>query len=85
MALIIFYEVAMNYIFHNPTIWVKEISEYLLVFLAVLPVALIQRNRGHTRLGKPSEYAQLAKHIIENPMLNGEVIRLDGAIRMQPR
>jgi TRAP-type mannitol/chloroaromatic compound transport system, large permease component len=33
----------------------------------------------------PSEYAQLAKHIIENPMLNGEVIRLDGAIRMQPR
>ncbi len=37
------------------------------------------------RLGMPSEYAQLAKHIIENPMLNGEVIRLDGAIRMQPR
>jgi NAD(P)-dependent dehydrogenase (short-subunit alcohol dehydrogenase family) len=37
------------------------------------------------RLGKPSEYAQLAKQIIENPMLNGEVIRLDGAIRMAPR
>lgn len=34
------------------------------------------------RLGKPYEYAALAKHIIENPMLNGEVIRLDGAIRM---
>ena len=34
------------------------------------------------RLGKPSEYAALAKHIIENEMLNGEVIRLDGAIRM---
>lgn len=34
------------------------------------------------RLGKPSEYAGLAKHIIENTMLNGEVIRLDGAIRM---
>ncbi len=34
------------------------------------------------RLGKPSEYASLAKHIIENTMLNGEVIRLDGAIRM---
>jgi NAD(P)-dependent dehydrogenase (short-subunit alcohol dehydrogenase family) len=34
------------------------------------------------RLGKPSEYAALAKHIIENIMLNGEVIRLDGAIRM---
>jgi NAD(P)-dependent dehydrogenase (short-subunit alcohol dehydrogenase family) len=37
------------------------------------------------RLGKPSEYALLAKQIIENPMLNGEVIRLDGAIRMAPR
>lgn len=37
------------------------------------------------RLGRPSEYAALAKHIIENEMLNGEVIRLDGGIRMQPR
>lgn len=37
------------------------------------------------RLGKPSEYAMLAAHIIENPMLNGEVIRLDGALRMPPR
>ena len=37
------------------------------------------------RLGKPTEYALLAKQIIENPMLNGEVIRLDGAIRMAPR
>ena len=37
------------------------------------------------RLGKPAEYAMLAKQIIENPMLNGEVIRLDGAIRMAPR
>lgn len=37
------------------------------------------------RLGKPSEYAQLVQSIIENSMLNGEVIRLDGAIRMQPR
>lgn len=34
------------------------------------------------RLGKPSEYAALARHIIENTMLNGEVIRLDGALRM---
>jgi 3-hydroxyacyl-CoA dehydrogenase / 3-hydroxy-2-methylbutyryl-CoA dehydrogenase len=34
------------------------------------------------RLGDPMEYAKLAQHIIENPMLNGEVIRLDGAIRM---
>jgi len=38
-----------------------------------------------SRLGRPSEYAQLAAHIIENPMLNGETIRLDGAIRMAPR
>ncbi len=38
-----------------------------------------------SRLGQPSEYAALAKHIIENPMLNGEVIRLDGAIRMAPK
>ncbi|WP_024972221.1 3-hydroxyacyl-CoA dehydrogenase [Ralstonia pickettii] len=37
------------------------------------------------RLGKPSEYAQLARAIVENPMLNGETIRLDGAIRMQPK
>ncbi|MDY6871030.1 MAG: 3-hydroxyacyl-CoA dehydrogenase [Actinomycetota bacterium] len=37
------------------------------------------------RLGDPDEYAALAAHIVENPMLNGEVIRLDGAIRMAPR
>ena len=37
------------------------------------------------RLGRPSEYAALVKHIVENSMLNGEVIRLDGAIRMAPR
>jgi NAD(P)-dependent dehydrogenase (short-subunit alcohol dehydrogenase family) len=38
-----------------------------------------------SRLGQPSEYAALAAHIVENPMLNGETIRLDGAIRMAPR
>lgn len=38
-----------------------------------------------SRLGKPEEYAALARHIVENRMLNGEVIRLDGAIRMSPR
>lgn len=38
-----------------------------------------------SRLGKPAEYASLVRHIIDNPMLNGEVIRLDGAIRMQPK
>jgi len=36
------------------------------------------------RLANPDEYAMLVSHIIENPMLNGEVIRLDGALRMQP-
>lgn len=38
-----------------------------------------------SRLGDPAEYAALAQHIIENPMLNGEVIRLDGAIRLAPK
>ena len=38
-----------------------------------------------SRLGRPAEYAQLVQAIIENPMLNGEVIRLDGAIRMAPK
>ncbi|WP_295546597.1 3-hydroxyacyl-CoA dehydrogenase [uncultured Pseudacidovorax sp.] len=38
-----------------------------------------------SRLGTPADYAKLAKHIIENDMLNGEVIRLDGAIRLAPR
>jgi hypothetical protein len=36
-------------------------------------------------LGLPAEYAQLAQQIVENQMLNGEVIRLDGALRMAPR
>ncbi len=38
-----------------------------------------------SRLGQPAEFAALAKHIIENVMLNGEVIRLDGALRMPPK
>jgi NAD(P)-dependent dehydrogenase (short-subunit alcohol dehydrogenase family) len=38
-----------------------------------------------SRLGHPDEFARLAEHIIDNPMLNGETIRLDGAIRMAPR
>ena len=37
------------------------------------------------RLGKPPEYAALACHLVENPMINGETIRIDGAIRMQPK
>jgi NAD(P)-dependent dehydrogenase (short-subunit alcohol dehydrogenase family) len=38
-----------------------------------------------SRLGRPEEYAALVRHIVENVMLNGETIRLDGAIRMQPK
>ena len=38
-----------------------------------------------SRLGKPEEYAALVKHLVENPMINGETIRIDGAIRMAPR
>jgi len=38
-----------------------------------------------SRLGRPSEYAQLVKAIVETEMLNGETIRLDGAIRMAPK
>ena len=57
--------------------------------LAALPeaarVSLGQQVPFPSRLGQPREYAALAKHIIENEMLNGEVIRLDGALRMAPR
>ena len=57
--------------------------------LAALPeaarVSLGQQVPFPSRLGQPAEYAALAKHIIENEMLNGEVIRLDGALRMAPR
>lgn len=38
-----------------------------------------------SRLGRPTEYADLVAHIVDNPMLNGETIRLDGALRMAPR
>jgi NAD(P)-dependent dehydrogenase (short-subunit alcohol dehydrogenase family) len=57
--------------------------------LAGLPEAarlsLGQQVPFPSRLGQPDEYAHLAQAIVENPMLNGEVIRLDGAIRMAPR
>jgi NAD(P)-dependent dehydrogenase (short-subunit alcohol dehydrogenase family) len=47
--------------------------------------SLAQQVPFPPRLGQPAEYAALVKHIIENEMLNGEVIRLDGAIRMAPK
>lgn len=57
--------------------------------LAALPeearLSLGQQVPFPSRLGEPSEYALLVSSIIENPMLNGEVIRLDGAIRMAPK
>ena len=57
--------------------------------LAALPeaarVSLGQQVPFPSRLGRPAEYGALARHVIENEMLNGEVIRLDGALRMAPR
>jgi 3-hydroxyacyl-CoA dehydrogenase/3-hydroxy-2-methylbutyryl-CoA dehydrogenase len=57
--------------------------------LAALPedarAALGSQIPFPNRLGKPEEFAALARHIVENPMLNGETIRLDGALRMPPR
>jgi NAD(P)-dependent dehydrogenase (short-subunit alcohol dehydrogenase family) len=47
--------------------------------------ALAEQIPHPKRLGEPSEYAALVRHIVENPMLNGETIRLDGAIRMAPK
>ncbi|HTY72569.1 MAG TPA: 3-hydroxyacyl-CoA dehydrogenase [Actinomycetes bacterium] len=49
-------------------------------------IASLEAQVPHpSRLGDPSEYAALVEHIVRNPMLNGETIRLDGAIRMGPR
>jgi NAD(P)-dependent dehydrogenase (short-subunit alcohol dehydrogenase family) len=57
--------------------------------LAALPeparISLGQQVPFPPRLGRPDEYAALVRHIVENEMLNGEVIRLDGAIRMAPK
>jgi NAD(P)-dependent dehydrogenase (short-subunit alcohol dehydrogenase family) len=57
--------------------------------LASLPedvqASLGQQVPFPSRMGKPEEYAQLVESIIGNVMLNGEVIRLDGAIRMGPK
>lgn len=50
-----------------------------------LQESLVSQTMFPKRLGKPAEFGALALHICENPMINGEVIRLDGAMRMQPR
>ena len=62
---------------------------FMTPMLQGLPEAA-RESLGHqvphpSRLGKPEEYAQLVESIVANPMLNGEVIRIDGAIRMAPR
>jgi NAD(P)-dependent dehydrogenase (short-subunit alcohol dehydrogenase family) len=63
------------------------------IFMTPMLAALPQEARDSLgkqvpfppRLGEPSEYAMLVRQIVENSMLNGETIRLDGAIRMAPR
>jgi NAD(P)-dependent dehydrogenase (short-subunit alcohol dehydrogenase family) len=62
---------------------------FLTPMMAAMPLE-VQQSLGSQvpfpqRLGRPDEYASLVAQILENPMLNGETIRLDGAIRMQPR
>ena len=64
-------------------------SLFLTPLLASLPEEA-QASLGHqvpfpNRLGDPAEYAKMVEAIVTNPMLNGETIRLDGAIRMAPK
>jgi NAD(P)-dependent dehydrogenase (short-subunit alcohol dehydrogenase family) len=79
----------------------RELARYGIRVLAIAPglfdtpllaglpeaarVSLGQQVPFPPRLGRPEEYAQLVQAIVENPMLNGETIRLDGAIRMAPK
>ncbi len=62
---------------------------FMTPMLAGLPpeaTAALEAQVPHpSRLGQPAEYASLVAHVVDNPMLNGEVIRLDGALRMPPR
>ena len=79
----------------------RELARYGIRVMAIAPgifetpmvaglPADVQESLGKmvpfpSRLGKPAEFASLVRQIVENPMLNGEVIRLDGAIRMAPK
>jgi NAD(P)-dependent dehydrogenase (short-subunit alcohol dehydrogenase family) len=62
---------------------------FMTPMLAGLPeeaTAALEAQVPHpSRLGRPEEYANLVRHVVDNGMLNGEVIRLDGALRMPPR
>ena len=51
-------------------------------FSAEVQEALVQTAEFPRRLGRPEEFASLVRHIVENPMINGEIIRLDAAVRM---
>jgi NAD(P)-dependent dehydrogenase (short-subunit alcohol dehydrogenase family) len=61
----------------------RELAQYGIRVVAI--ESLGKQVPFPSRLGRPEEYAALVRHIIENEMLNGEVVRLDGAIRMAPR
>jgi NAD(P)-dependent dehydrogenase (short-subunit alcohol dehydrogenase family) len=73
--------------------WIRVVSIAPGLFDTPMLAGLPQEARdslGHqvphpARLGRPEEFAQLVEHVVANPMLNGETIRLDGAIRMGPR
>jgi len=76
---------------HRPTRFVTPLcsTQLAVASLALLPEAaqasLSEQVPFPKRLGKPPEFAALVQHIIENNMLNGETVRIDGAIRMAPK
>ena len=65
--------------------FVRQISRREIVEMFEVKEVLEKQVPHPSRLGNPVEYASLVRHIVDNPMLNGEVIRLDGALRMPPR
>lgn len=83
-----FYVYFRNFILKSLFLWLLFTGLFLTPLLLKLPEK-VRNELGKSvpfpnRLGDPSEYGQLVQSIIENPMINGEVIRLDGALRMQP-
>lgn len=81
--------IAREFAFHGIRVMTIAPGIFDTPLLAGLPeparVSLGQQVPFPPRLGRPKEYAALVRHILENTMLNGETIRLDGAIRMAPR
>ena len=74
----------LNHVHHiSPLAWMVAL------LLAALPeeakASLGKQVPFPPRLGHPDEYAMFVRQVLENPMLNGETVRLDGAIRMAPR